>query len=328
MTRNALLAAGLAAAVAVGMAAPAPAQSGRTYTPPGTRHRPPQNPGQTIYLPPPPLMQNSLGLLEEGFQYMRATAPRPDEFLYGRWNPQPVTIYPPIRYQPGYGGYYGGYGGYYGGYGGFYPGYGAGFYGSVNGSGIGFGFGGVFPGTTLQREVVIYRDGSGSAQQPSAGVSGPPPSRPAPPPARDRDPEDSGFYLGNRRPGAEERLSDALEDIRKAWLNQDAARLTARVQPDRTLRVYLKGQFKYAVDGREFQGLLRDAMNRIDTLAFEFDPVRQEGDPVLVTGRHTFLDAEKNKTTTHVSYRLARVRGQWKIVEAGSSSEPITGHRD
>lgn len=301
---------GAAAAVTTLVAtAPAQAQGGRS----GRRHNPPI----IRQVPPPPLLPNSPGLLEEGFQAMRRSSPRPNDFLYGRWNPSYEVIRPPIQYQPGHGGgHYGPiYGGFPYGYPYGYP-YGGGYYSSF-GYGYGYPYAYGSNNTIVQREIYVY--------PPSAQPSTPQPAQPRVPERAPVRPSEGGdFYL---RPGEPETLSAALDDIRKAWLNGDFNRLQSRLNTEGQLRIFVKGQYRYAVDGRSFGGMVRDAMAKIDTVAFEFDrPKGEQGGRAFVTGRHTFVDGEKQKQTTFISYMLEKVGGPWKITEAGSSSEPITAH--
>jgi hypothetical protein len=268
----------------------------------------------TIQIPPPLLGPMSLGLIERDFQYLRATSPRPNEFMGGRWNPQTVQV-PRTQFQSGYGYGYG-YPGYGYGYGYSGYGYGGGIYvngGFANGY-LSGGFGG--GPTIIQRETVIIREGQ------SGRVDGQNASRP--------DSREDDFYLGGSRPRrsvADERLTDALDDIRKAWLNGDSARLEARFDGKTPVGIFIRGKYKYDVAGKEFSGMLKDAMKRIDTMSFEFDrPKTSEPGKAFVTGKHTFLSAEKEKQETYISYGLERIDGRWLITEAGSSSEPVTSH--
>jgi hypothetical protein len=306
-------------------AMPAAAQFGvgPVGTQPYDPRRPPQ-PGVRL-LPPEPLSPNSLGLIERDFMYMRATSPRPNDWMGGRWNPRVEVGVPGPRIYPPNGYYYGGYG--YG-YAGF-P-YGGGFVGFGGPGGFGFGLG--FPANSVQREVIIYQNGAPvdpAALERAAATGQVDPNRrearPAPPRSQPRDDE---FYLRNGSKGTES-LATALDDLRKAWLNGDFGRLSARFKPEGKVRIFPGGRYKYSVEARDFAEMLRDAMGRIDTLAFELSrPEGPEGVRAFVTGKHTFLDAEKMKTETHISYLLERNGGKWWIVEAGSSTAPIPGHQE
>jgi hypothetical protein len=278
-------------------------------------NQPPPPPTYTRVIPPEPI-RGSTGLLERDFMYMRATSPSPNNFLYGRWNPRYETYTSPLPYPGGHygGGYYGG--GYYGGY---YPGY----YGNVYGGGY---FYGTPYGSTVQREVIILRDGGYS--QPQAPAQ-PQPQPPATQPAAPRQPGDDFYLRGSERPAEGDSVSAALDDLRKAWLNGDFERFQSRLSTTAKIRIFPKGQFRYAVDGKEFAAMIQDAMTRIDTLALEFDrPRSDDKGRALVTGKHTFVDSDKSKQTTYISYVLEKVAGRWKIVEAGSSTTPITGHTE
>jgi len=291
---------------------------------PQHRGRPTQPQPYVRELPPEPLGPNSLGLIEQGFQYMRRTAPYPDKFLYGRWNPRYEVVTPPVTQYPSGGGYY--YPGtpYYGGY--YYNGYG---YPYASPYGVGaYGYApNRVPGTVVQQEVVVVQDRARELQE--AGGLKDTPRTPAP--TRDERTGDKGqlddFYLGGSKQN--ETVSDALDDIRKAWLNGDVGRLTARFKAEGKVRVYPKGEYKYTVEAKEFTSMLKDAMTKIDTVSFEFDrPKAEAAGHVLVTGVHTFVDADKEKRTTYVSYGLERAGGRWLITEAGSSPTPIARHQD
>ena len=277
--------------------APAEAQSDQR------RHRP--SPPVVIQRPPPLLGPNSLGLIEQGFQVMRGTSHAPDQFLYGRWNPQYQTIRPPVHHQGGGGG--GGY--YYPPNYGYYPSYPYGYqqYNGFNPYG--------YQQPVIQREVIIYNNGAAPNAGYGGGAAPVQPQQGTQPAPR---PMDGDFYL--RDSGRQETLSAALDDIRKAWLNGDFGRFQARVREEGSLRIFVSGEFKYAVEGKAFTGMIKDAMAKIDTLAFEFDrPRADEPGRASVTGRHTFLDGDKQKQTTQISYTLEPVGGRWKIVEAGSA---------
>lgn len=140
-------------------------------------------------------------------------------------------------------------------------------------------------------------------------------------------PSGEDFYLKGRSEG--ENLAAALDDIRKAWLNGDFDRIKARFAAEGKIRIYSGGQYRYSVDVKEFTQLLKDAMTRLDTTAFEFDrPVSEQAGRAFVTGKHSFLDADKKQQQTYISYLLERIDGKWKITQAGSSSSPITHHED
>lgn len=266
-----------------------------------------------------PFSSTPQALLERDFLYMRATGGNV-RLPPGSPLTPPTAVTGRYRYTPGTGGY-----GYYPGF----PGQAYGYYYMAPSF-----FPQVpqyyYPGSVVQRDVVIIREPQNSGAPGSGAPSVPanadrreqPESRR---PASERAGGDD-FYLKGRTAAAET-LSDALDDIRKAWLNGDYERLRSRISPGGQVGVYPKGEYRYSVPAADFAGMLKDAMARIDTLAFEFDrPKSEEAGGAFVTGKHTFLDADKKKQETFISYRLERVDGKWRITEAGSSSDPIAKH--
>lgn len=296
-------------------AIPASAQGQVVVDPALSRNTPPQGSvierrrpdGSIIRISPPESsapFSPSRALLDRDFMYLRSTSPNPNEFLYGRWNPRVDVIpaRPPYGYTPGYPNYY-----YGGGFTGF-PGYGYGYnpYGYGNAPSV------------IQREVYVYRE----SQAPPSGDA----STTGDKSAATQRPAGDGFYLGNRS-GTNEMLNSALEDIRRSWLNGDHARLAARFSQEGAVKVFPGGKFRYEVAGKDFVGMLQEAMKKIDTRSFTLNPPRLSATRALVTGKHVFLDEQKQRSETYVSYGLERVDGRWMITEVGSSdSIPITSH--
>lgn len=269
-------------------------------------------PGQSYVVPLPPYQPQTQAeeLLLRDFMRMRATAPNPDKFLYGRYNPRfqvvtprPVVPFPVYPYP--------------------YPGY---YYGAPvlpnPYLGIQYGYGGRLPLQSQQQEVIILREGNnGQAQQPA-----PQQQREAARPAEPRTGSlREDFYLGGK--GKSEALPDVVDDIRKAWLNGDYERLQARFKPEGTIGIYPEGKFKYAVSAKEFLNVAKEAMTRFDTVSFDLErPKSLQDGRVFIGGKHVFLDADKKRQETQISYVLERTGGRWYIVEAGSDEAPITKH--
>jgi Domain of unknown function (DUF4440) len=312
-----LLAVGVAVGVLASVAvAPAAAQSRGSV---GFRSRSGHNffrpsPPRASDLSNPPLFSPfSSGTLERNFAIMRATSPNPNLYMGGQLNPLRSTFH---------GGFYGD--GFYGG--GFYGGgyYGGGFYGYPYDYGYAgyapFPSGALYPSVyslygrafppyvaperivIIQREIIVPRE---------------------------EKPGDTDYYLSPRESHAGESLSDAVEDIRKAWLNGDFERLKARIRDSGKVRIYLRGKYKYSISAGDFAQMTRDAMSRIDTSSFELSaPERLDGDRAFVSGKHVYKDPDGEKREVFVSYVLERDGGRWKIVEAGSSSSAIAKHED
>jgi hypothetical protein len=257
---------------------------------------------------------------------MRATSPRPNDFLGGQFNPQYRSTGFPAGHShfPYYGGYVNGfgtslgYGGYdYGGYA-FSPVIGSPVFPSIYST-----YGSWYPPYLPQERVVIQRE----------IIYMPPESRPevpqtrVEPPARSApEPASAEYYLV--RPKAET-LEDAVQDIRRAWLNGDFSRLRSRVKEDGRVRIYLKGKYQYSVAGDDFNQMTRDAMTRIDTTGFDLDRVTTVGEGrAFAAGKHSYIDPDKSRREVYVSYGLAQEGGRWLITEAGSSTTPVERHME
>jgi hypothetical protein len=254
---------------------------------------------------PPLFSPFSSGTLERNFAIMRATSPNPGAFMGGQLNPQRSRFHGG-SFRGGFsdGGFFGG--GFYGGgvYGGgvYSMGYGFPYYGD------GY-YGGGFPPYVPQERVIIIQREIVVPREEKQG--------------------DSDYYLTPRESRASESLADAVEDIRKAWLNGDFERLKARIRDDGNVRIYLRGKYKYSISAGDFGQMTRDAMSRIDTSSFELNaPQRLEDGRAFVSGKHVYRDPDGEKREVFVSYVLERDGGRWKIVEAGSGSAAITKHED
>jgi SnoaL-like domain len=253
---------------------------------------------------PPLFSPFSSGTLERNFAIMRATSPNPNFFMGGQLNPQRSTIHGGF-FGRGFsasfldGGFFDG--GFFGGYG--YP-YAYGY--PAYGYPYAYGYGGYgYPPervVIIQREIVVPRDEKRG---------------------------DTDYYLSPRESRAAESLSDAVADIRKAWLNGDFERLKARIRDGGKVRIYLRGKYKYSTSAADFTQMTRDAMSRIDTISFDLGtPERLDDDRAFVSGKHVYKDPDGEKREVFVSYVLERDGGRWKIVEAGSGSSAITKHED
>jgi hypothetical protein len=272
----------------------------------------------------------SSGALERNFQIMRNTSPNPRLYMGGQLNPHRSGFQVGFGahtndfYLSGlYSSYDYGYG--YGGYG--YPAYGYGYgYPAVYYPPVpptlypwGYVYSG-WPPLSRERVVIIQREREVPAPQTEPSDAKPAPRRETPRNA----PE---YYLDPSEGRASEGLVEALLEIRKAWLNGDYERLRARIRDGSKVRIYPNGAYKYSVSAADFGQMTRDAMSRMDTLSFELDAPRtlSEG-RAFVSGKHVYKDADGEKRTANISYVLARVEGRWYIVEAGSSSSPISRH--
>jgi len=275
-------------------------------------------------------------LLDESYAYMRMTSPRPDRYLYGQFNPPRRgsaargrgSSAPNIRTRFGYYGNGSGYGDSYyegsgiGGYDGL-GGYG-GLTGEVSTEG-GLSGGGHAP-LLSPGDLPSRAEEAGGA---ASGILPPPGSSKMKQPeqvAPSADSRDSILPAGGQAE-AREAIEAALEDLRLGWLERDYNRLAARDPVRQPVRVFLGGLFKYQVQPSELLLMLHQAVGGTETVAFELEPLKKvQSDQVFVTGRHDWLDQQRRKQTTYVSYAFELMNGKWRISEVGSSTSPITGH--
>ena len=147
--------------------------------------------------------------------------------------------------------------------------------------------------------------------------------------------DDDRYYLEDRN---NDSLSSALADIRKAWTYSDVDRLMRHVRRDSRIDVFLRDEYSYSLDWRDYSEMTRDAMDNIDTSDFEFYRVRQRDNrEVVAYGKHTYYDEDDNKRnddyyysrsvrnqkTVYVTYTLERIGSEWYITETGTSPNKL-----
>ena len=258
------------------------------------------------------------GLIEQNFRIMRRTSPFPDRFAGGIYNPRPFSH----RFGGArYGFFYPTFGNFS--YGGYAFSYGAPIYGDYVPSVYSL-YGPWYPPyLPLDRVYIIEREVPKARAEPDSSRQEP--EKPGESEKRSSS-DDSDYYLS---PHSGETPEDAMADIRHAWMNGEFTRLKSRIPGKGRVRIYLKGKYKYSVDAGDFEQMTQDAMKRIDTTAFTLDHVKRlSDDRAFASGKHVYYDPEREKHEVYVSYGLAREEGRWRIVEAGSSTEPIAAHSD
>jgi hypothetical protein len=284
---------------------------------------------------PPLFAPFSSGAIERNFAIMRDTSPNPATYMAGQLNSRRAGVRLGYRsndfaigvgYSSGYydyghyGSYYGGYGGYCGPYG--YPAYP---YYPVMPTLYPWGYAVTGAPAVTRERVVIIQGAAPTQPNPPARQEAAPAEPPSPPPSRG----DSEYYLAPKAERGEEGLTEALMEIRKAWLNGDHARLKARIRDNAKVRIYPGGKYEYSVTAADFAQMTRDAMSRLDTLSFELNaPKTLAEGRAFVAGTHVYKDADGEKREVSISYVLIRDEGRWYIAEVGSGSGPIQRHAE
>lgn len=115
-------------------------------------------------------------------------------------------------------------------------------------------------------------------------------------------------------------LRDTMEDIRSAWLDGDGGLLLRHINDAFPVRILQKGDYKYSLAPDDYRDITKDALNRVQTVSFEWTNVdRQQDDVVLLEARHTFRDADGDTHTIRLNYTVEKARGSWWITQTDVS---------
>ncbi len=133
--------------------------------------------------------------------------------------------------------------------------------------------------------------------------------------------ESYGNYSLDRR-GAEA----AIEDVRRAWLEDDMDRLAAHLSDQYDVQVSLDGQYQYTTSDKDYYAMTLDTLSTTRTTSMSFgDPTWLAPDQVVYTGQQVFTDPDGESHTLYVSYRLQQAdEGTWYIIGYDSSYQPLT----
>jgi hypothetical protein len=114
-------------------------------------------------------------------------------------------------------------------------------------------------------------------------------------------------------------MRDTMDDIRSAWLDADGGRLLQHINQAIPVRIYQKGTYKYSLEPDDFRDVTKDALNRVETVGFEWTNVEKiSSDEVHLEAKHTFRDADGEKHVIRLNYTLEKAQGGWWITESGS----------
>jgi hypothetical protein len=135
----------------------------------------------------------------------------------------------------------------------------------------------------------------------------------------------SGYYLYNYSAAPSDSVDDAVRDIKDAWFDGDAYKLSRRLADGQKIRVYFDNEYAYSMPSQDYYEMTLDAIGNSATERLEFDLIRNLSDGmVFLAGRHVFRDADDAVQTVYVSYTLKKINGCWRIVAVGTSEQPIT----
>ena len=127
---------------------------------------------------------------------------------------------------------------------------------------------------------------------------------------------DAGAALANQVPG----LQNAIDNIRKAFMESDIQPLVDLTDPNVKIAVFQRGKYEYSLGANDYLDLTRDALTHMDTISFTLDRVKKNGVGVYtVSGKQIYVDSNNQQYKVYVSYVLQRIDGRWIITQVGSS---------
>lgn len=119
-------------------------------------------------------------------------------------------------------------------------------------------------------------------------------------------------------------LRAALNDLSAFWEENDARALRRRIATDQPVAVFQNEQFLYSLRRTDFLALSSDALDRVTTLSFRFDDVRDRSDGLVnAYATHVYRlrgDSSSGTRTASVRYTLAAAPGGDWYVSAVSLS--------
>ncbi len=121
------------------------------------------------------------------------------------------------------------------------------------------------------------------------------------------------YYRSNVRRG--QALRAALNDLIRFWEDNDARALREHVSPDLSIGVFQDEKYAFSLRRNDFLDLSADALNRVTTLSFRFDSVRDRSDGLVnVYATHLYrVRGERQTRTAGVRYTLLYLNGEWYV---------------
>ena len=124
-------------------------------------------------------------------------------------------------------------------------------------------------------------------------------------------------------------LRGALADLTRFWTAEDVRALRRRISPDLSVAIFQDERYTYSLRRREFLALSTDALDRVGTVSFRFNQVRDRNDGLVnAYARHVFrVRGEAGTRAATARYTLVYVDGDW-YVSAVSLSPTVSGATD
>ncbi len=121
-------------------------------------------------------------------------------------------------------------------------------------------------------------------------------------------------------------LRAALNDVARFWEENDARALRRRVSPDFAVGVFQDENYAYSLKRADFLALSSDALDRMTTVSFRFDTVRDRTDGLVnAYATHVFrVRGEPETRTATVRYTLVYVDGDWFVSAISHTPAVVT----
>ncbi|MBP5738705.1 MAG: hypothetical protein J6X38_06465 [Abditibacteriota bacterium] len=129
------------------------------------------------------------------------------------------------------------------------------------------------------------------------------------------------YYLEDAKVPSLARI--AFDDIAAGWRSSRAQEVARYIKSD-DIAVLLDGSFEYYVSAKDYENMLYDAMDSIDTIDFNWYAIRRASDSTYTAyGVHTYYDEEGYTKSVYASYRVKVSGGTARLIEVGSSESRL-----
>ncbi len=111
----------------------------------------------------------------------------------------------------------------------------------------------------------------------------------------------------------------AIDDIVKAFENQDRRALGRLISGKDRIHIYSNGNYDYSLESDDFYDLMLDGIYNSKTRSYEIESVKTYRDEAEVVARHEYTDPWGRRTSVYHWYRLEEERNGYVITKFGTS---------
>ena len=114
-------------------------------------------------------------------------------------------------------------------------------------------------------------------------------------------------------------LDYAVEDIRRAFQDNDRRSLERLIPTRDRVAIFVDGEYTYSMEPRDFEDFMIDAVEGTRTSRYEITRVERRGREAEVQARHEYEDPWGRRAVVYHHFRLEDVRGYYVITRFGTS---------